>query len=93
MHSQALLPTLLLVYDQGGILSDNMRNHESKKLPIKFPKHILSAIGSVYDTGNGEGHNYEFWIKPIGLDRFSAGFNDDSNYNENSHYSYFMIGY
>ena len=78
---------------QGGILSDNMRNHESKKLPIKFPKHILSAIGSVYDTGNGEGHNYEFWIKPIGLDRFSAGFNDDSNYNENSHYSYIMIGY
>ena len=78
---------------QGGILSDNMRNHESKKLPIKFPKHILSAIGSVYDTGNGEGHGYEFWIKPIGLDRFSAGFNDDSNYNENSHYSYIMIGY
>ena len=70
-----------------------MRNYESKTLPIKFPKRILSAIGSVYDTGNGEGHNYEFWIKPIGLDRFSAGFNDDSNYNESSHYSYIMIGY
>lgn len=70
-----------------------MSPHESKKLPIRFPKRILGAIGSVYDTGNDEGHNYEFWIKPIGLDRFSAGFNADSKYNENSHYSYIMIGY
>lgn len=70
-----------------------MRPYKTKHLPIRFPKRIFSAVGSVYDNGNGEGHNYEFWINPIGLDRFSAGFNSDSNYNPNSHYSFVMFGY
>lgn len=57
MHSQALLPTLLLVYDQGGKTSTSYYNStttskSSSSFPLAF-KRVLTAIGTI-DANVGE---------------------------------------
>lgn len=69
MHSQALLPTLLLVYDQGG-KSFNVYNARVNK--IQFPVSFKSArYVSITSGGDSTSNVYKHYIK-IG------NFNNDS---------------
>ena len=62
MHSQALLPTLLLVYDQGGIATTSIFNGDSAAtatFALRFKK-VLTVIGNLYtnDSDRSEA-NYD----------------------------------
>ena len=55
MHSQALLPMLLLVYDQGGIATTSRFNGDSAAtatFAIRFKK-VLTVVGNLY-TNNSD---------------------------------------
>ena len=74
-------------------MADDVSTYTYRTLPIAFPNRVIGAYGNTYDTGNGEGWSYSFWIRPVGLTKFLAGFENDRSYNSSAHYSYMVIGY
>mgnify|MGYP003360341173 CR=1 FL=1 len=68
MHSQALLPMLLLVYDQGGIATTSRFSSDSAAtatFAIRFKK-VLAIVGNLYteDSGRSEA-NYDDNIEEL----------------------------
>ena len=72
MHSQALLPTLLLVYDQGGTVANFINS--SVKFPIAFKavRHISTTSG-----GSSTTNTYKHYTKINELSNTAFSANSD----------------